>query len=145
MALLKHDPFFEVFETLEGQRISRVQVCRILGIQPPMADRELITWLQYDEPRGAGINAQLATYSPEDGEPFDASLAVYEQLRNDAGTGAESSHVATLDFVIADDDSDAWIVQNADVPGEWQDESIGYALAQLAYILSGWPMQREGR
>ena len=145
MALLKHDPFFEVFETLEGQRIAREQVCRILGIPAPMAERELITWLQYDEPRGTGINAQLATYTPEDGEPFDASLAVYEQLRNDAGTGAESHHVATLEFVIAEDDSGAWIVQNADVPGEWQEESIGYALAQLAYILNGWPMEREAR
>lgn len=128
------------FDSLVGQRISRDVLCRALGVEPVLAARETVTWMQFDMTRGMGINALLATHVSEaDREPFDCTLAIYESTANPS----DSHCVATMDFIHDEEDPSLLRVVAADAPEALQEMPIREALRVIQYVLQGWPMQRE--
>ena len=75
-------PISPEFDRLVGQTLALAEFYRALGIAPPLAPGEEITWVRLDARTETGINALLACYDPEvEGEPFDVTLAVYETTR----------------------------------------------------------------
>lgn len=134
------------FDSLVGQRISLDNLCRALGVAPVLSSRESVTWMQFNQDTGTGINAWLSTYEPEEEmEPFDCTLAVYESSAIPSGKGVESHCVATMDFVKDEDDPSLLRVVTAEAPESMQEESITVALREIRYSLQDWPMQRERR
>ncbi len=134
------------FDSLVGQQIRLDSLCRALGVTPVLSSRETVTWMQFNQDTGTGINAWLSTYEPEEEmEPFDCTLAVYESSAVPSGKGVDSHCVATMDFVKDEDDPSLLRVVTAEAPESLQEASVMAVLREIRYILQDWPMQREQR
>jgi hypothetical protein len=135
---------------LVGQTLTLAEFHQALGIDPPLAPGEDVTWLGLNARTGTGINALLACYHPAvDGEPFDLTLAVYEtaQQRDPAGRdrGTARQRRAILELVREAGSPDRLRVTAADVPESDRERPLVEMLRELQSVLASWPSERSNR
>ena len=135
---------------LVGQTLTLAEFHRALGIDPPLAPGEDVTWLGLKARTGTGINALLACYDPDmEGEPFDLTLAVYEtvQPRDPAGhdRGMTRQRRAVLELVREAGSPDRLRVTAADVPESDRERPLVEVLRELRSVLASWPSERSNR
>ena len=143
-------PIGPEFTDLVGQTLTLAEFHQALGIAPPLAPGEDVTWLGLDARTGTGINALLACYDPAvDGEPFDLTLAVYEtaQQRDPAGRdrGMARQRRAVLELVREAGSPDRLRVTAADVPESDRERPLVEVLGELRGLLASWPSERSNR
>ena len=143
-------PIGPEFTDLVGQTLSLAEFHRALGIAPPLAPGEEITWVGLDARTETGINALLACYDPAvEGEPFDVTLAVYEtvQQRDPAGhdRGMARQRRAVLELVREAGSPDRLRVTAADVPQSDRERPLVEVLRELRSVLASWPSERSNR
>ena len=143
-------PIGPEFTDLVGQTLTLAEFHRALGIDPPLAPGEDVTWLGLDAQTGTGINALLACYDPDlEGEPFDLTLAVYEtaQPRDPAGRdrGTARQRRAVLELVREAGSPDRLRVTAADVPESDRERPLVEVLRELRAVLEAWPGERSNR
>ena len=143
-------PIGPEFTDLVGQTLTLAEFHRALGIAPPLAPGEEITWMGLDARTETGINALLACYDPErEGEPFDLTLAVYETARRrdpagrDRGTARQRR--AVLELVREAGSPDRLRVTAADVPESDRERPLVEVLGELRAVLEAWPGERSNR
>ncbi len=143
-------PISPEFDRLVGQTLALAELYRALGIAPPLAPGEEITWVGLDARTETGINALLACYDPErEGEPFDVTLAVYEtvQQRDPAGRdrGTARQRRAVLELVREAESPDRLRVIAADVSESDRERPLVEVLRELRGVLASWPSERSSR
>ncbi|MFZ1641531.1 MAG: hypothetical protein WAV07_08865 [Candidatus Contendobacter sp.] len=143
-------PISPEFDRLVGQTLALAELYRALGIAPPLAPGEEITWVGLDARTETGINALLACYDPErEGEPFDVTLAVYEtvQQRDPAGRdrGTARQRRAVLELVREVGSPDRLRVTAADAPESDRERPLVEVLRELRAALEAWPGERANR
>lgn len=143
-------PIGPAFTDLVGQTLTLAEFHRALGIDPPLAPGEDVTWLGLKARTGTGINALLACYDPDrEGEPFDLTLAVYEtvQQRDPAGhdRGTARQRRAVLELVREAGSPDRLRVTAADVPESDRERPLVEVLRELRSVLASWPSERSNR
>ena len=105
-------PIGPAFTDLVGQTLTLAEFHRALGIDPPLAPGEDVTWLGLDARTGTGINAGLYCYDPaRDDEPYALSLGAYEEALvrgpNGEDHGTDRAVIAGLDFALDLPDGEA--------------------------------------
>ena len=143
-------PIGPAFTDLVGQTLTLAEFHQALGINPPLAPGEDVTWLGLKARTGTGINALLACYDPDvEGEPFDLTLAVYETVhqRDPAGRdrGMARQRRAVLELVREAGSPDRLRVTAADVPESDQERPLVEVLRELRAVLEAWPGERSNR
>ncbi len=143
-------PISPEFTDLVGQTLILVEFHQALGIDPPLAPGEDVTWLGLDARTGTGINALLACYDPDgEGEPFDLTLAVYETVQqcDPAGhdRGMARQRRAVLELVREAGSPDRLRVTAADVPESDRERPLVEVLRELRGLLASWPGERSNR
>ena len=143
-------PIGPEFTDLVGQTLTLAEFHQALGIDPPLAPGEDVTWLGLNARTGTGINALLACYDPAvEGEPFDLTLAVYEtaQQRDPAGRnrGTARQRRAVLELVREAGPPDRLRVTAADVPESDRERPLVEVLRELRSVLASWPSERSNR
>ena len=143
-------PISPEFTDLVGQTLTLAEFHQALGIDPPLAPGEDVTWLGLKARTGTGINALLACYDPDvEGEPFDLTLAVYETVhqRDPAGRdrGMARQRRAVLELVREAGSPDRLRVTAADVPQSDRERPLVEVLRELRAVLEAWPSERSNR
>ena len=143
-------PIGPAFTDLVGQTLTLAEFHQALGINPPLAPGEDVTWLGLKARTGTGINALLACYDPDmEGEPFDLTLAVYEtvQQRDPAGydRGTARQRRVVLELVREAGSPDRLRVTAADVPESDRERPLIEVLGELRAVLEAWPNERSNR
>ncbi len=143
-------PIGPAFTDLVGQTLTLAEFHQALGINPPLAPGEDVTWLGLKARTGTGINALLACYDPDvEGEPFDLTLAVYETVhqRDPAGRdrGMARQRRAVLELVREAGSPDRLRVTAADVPQSDRERPLVEVLRELRAVLEAWPSERSNR
>lgn len=143
-------PIRPAVDRLVGQTLTLAEFYRALGVAPPLAPGEEITWVGLDARTETGINALLACYDPErEGEPFDLTLAVYEtaRRRDSAGRdrGTARQRRAVLELVREAESPDRLRVTAADALESDQERPLVEVLGELRAVLASWPGERSNR
>ena len=143
-------PIGPEFTDLVGQTLTLVEFHQALGIDPPLAPGEEITWVGLDARTETGINALLACYDPAvEGESFDVTLAVYETVQqcDPAGhdRGMARQRRAVLELVREAGSPDRLRVTAAAVPESDQERPLVEVLRELRAVLEAWPGERSNR
>ena len=143
-------PIGPEFTDLVGQTLTLAEFHQALGIDPPLAPGEDVTWLGLKARTGTGINALLACYDPDmEGEPFDLTLAVYETVQqcDPAGRDRGTAHQrrAVLELVREAGSPDRLRVTAAAVPESDQERPLVEVLRELRAVLEAWPGERSNR
>ena len=143
-------PIGPEFTDLVGQTLTLAEFYRALGIDPPLAPGEDVTWLGLKARTGTGINALLACYDPDvEGEPFDLTLAVYETVQQcdpagrDRGTARQRR--AVLELVREAGSPDRLRVIAAAGPESDRERPLVEVLRELRSVLASWPNERSNR
>ena len=143
-------PISPEFDRLVGQTLALAEFYRALGIAPPLAPGEEITWVRLDARTETGINALLACYDPAvEGESFDVTLAVYETTRRRDPAGRDRGKArqrrAVLELVREAGSPDRLRVTAADVPESDRERPLVEVLRELRGVLAPWPGERSNR
>ena len=143
-------PIGPEFTDLVGQTLTLAEFHQALGIDPPLAPGEDVTWLGLKARTGTGINALLACYDPDmEGEPFDLTLAVYETVQqcDPAGRDRGTAHQrrAVLELVREAGSPDRLRVTAADVPESDRERPLVEVLRELRSVLASWPGEWSNR